>query len=173
MKVNLAAHVISNSVYAALKFLDAKGEANESALATATFVKQFNDIFDVLKSTFTRDPVPLRRPLQVNSQGHQFLKDSLEWLERFKLLNPKASTQLQCVKGWQQSINVILLLLDILQNYGVKFLRTRQICQDSLELFIGKIRLAKSEVSNMFRVCSLVCQNSHSITDPCTCYWQL
>lgn len=60
MKVFLAAQVLSNSTSVALRFneFDLKNQDFANASATATFCKNFNDIFDLLnvRNKFCKTP---------------------------------------------------------------------------------------------------------------------
>lgn len=138
MKVKLAAQVFSHTTAAALETLCAKGELKPDSLATSNLIRKFNDVFDCLNSSSSKDSVRLRRPISTNSKIVEFLKDSYEWLDRLEKRNEKRKCTF--IKGFRQSIQVVLQLIDDLTKKGVPFLSTRNLCQDGLELFFGKIR---------------------------------
>jgi len=139
MKVKLAANVLSNSVSAALDFSVATGVMDSSVTATSSYCKFFNDLFDVLNSSSSRDKVPLRKPLSKKGNSVEFLDNAVEWLKQLKQLN--AGRRNFFINGFIQNINAILLLKKKLDELGVSYLSTRHLCQDPLELFFGKIRL--------------------------------
>jgi len=63
MKVNLAAQVLNNSVSDALTFVedDLKLPEFSQALATATFCKYFNDLFDLMNSRNLYNKIETKR----------------------------------------------------------------------------------------------------------------
>ena len=69
MKVELATAVLSNSVAAALDFYSANALFGINVLSTSSYLKRFNDIFDVMNSSNSRDPNKLKRPLSTTSDG--------------------------------------------------------------------------------------------------------
>jgi len=78
MKVKLATNVLSHSVAAGLHFMVATNALPPDALATAAYCQRMNDIFDVLNSTYSKDPVVLRRPLHQASKTVEFISSSKE-----------------------------------------------------------------------------------------------
>ena len=141
MKVKFATHVMSNTVSSALDTLISANEIDTSAAATSSFLKHFNDLFDCLNSLTLKDKVPLRRPISIGSETIAYLKESIGWLKELQEAN---NTKVKFIMGWVQSIRVVLELVEILSGMGIKYLSTRNLCQDPLELLFGKIRtLAK------------------------------
>ena len=63
MKVIFAAQMVSNTVSAALNYHVASGSIKAAAYATSTFLKNFNDFFDIFNSSSHREKTPLRRPI--------------------------------------------------------------------------------------------------------------
>ena len=141
MKVKLAAQVLSNSCAAALDVYIGNNLMSAATTATSQYCKTFNDLFDILNSSSPRDPVPLRRPLWDQSKSTQKLKEFKEWLEGLELLNKDLRNKF--MKGWIQDINVLLALLSALKEEGIKYLSTRNLCQDPLELFFLNIRYSQ------------------------------
>lgn len=178
MKVKIASQILSNSSAAALNFLIATNKIPSAAAATSSYCKTFNDIFDVLNSSSPKDRVRLRRPLHKQSPSIGFLQKAKLWLSNLCDLNthrPKCPF----IMGWVQTINATMQLLNILQPHGVKYLSTRNINQDPLELFFGKIRLrqqfpnahmfidsyAKSSIASLVRApLTGNCENDDSST---------
>jgi hypothetical protein len=139
MKVKLAALVLSNSVAAALDTGLAQTTYNAAVAATSSYCKKINDIFDVLNFATPKCSVPLRRPISTNSEHFKFLHEFLPWLQELQNLNAKKRCSF--INGWIQSINVILQLRVRLDEHNLPYLSTRNVCQDGLECFFGKIRL--------------------------------
>ena len=98
MKVKLAAQVQSNSVSAGIDFCVAKNEFPPAASATSTYLKKFNDIFDILNSSSPKDKTPLRRPLHLQSQSISVLENSLIWLKNLQDLN--SSRKCHFIREW-------------------------------------------------------------------------
>ena len=138
MKVKLAAHVLSRSVSVALDYMVAEGAIDESALATSKFCLTFNDLFDIMNSSSPRDKVILRRPLHVESPSLKVLTHAKVWLK--KLARNNGNRKCYFIGGFIQSINVLLDLIKELKELGHPYLSTRNLCQDPLELFFGKVR---------------------------------
>jgi hypothetical protein len=139
MKVVLAANVLSNSVSAGIDACVASNLMEAGAAATSAYIKLFNDLFDVLNSSSPKDKTPFRRPLLLQSKSIIFLKDCKEWLTKLQELN--SSRKPRFIRGWIQSINVVLELQNTLTAQNLPYLSTRNLCQDPLELFFGKVRL--------------------------------
>jgi len=141
MKVKLAVQILSHSVAAALNTSIAKNESSSEAAATSEYCQRFNDLFDHLNSSSSKDSVPFRRPLHQNSKSISFLKEQIKWLEQLQALNKRRCS---FINGFIQSIQVVLELNKYLTDKGYPYLATRRLCQDGLELFFGKVRhLAK------------------------------
>ena len=139
MKVRFATQVLSNTVAASLETLADERTMAEDAYATSIYCKNFNDLFDTLNSSFSSDSVELRRPLCEGSKGVSFLTEALKWLEDLQEIN-NWRKPVKFIGGFRQTIRVILMLLQNLREHGLKYLSTRHICQDSVELFFGRIR---------------------------------
>ena len=138
MKVKLAANVLSHSVSAALNLYVATNRLQSAALATSSFCSWINDIFDFLNSLYFHDSVILRRPFKQSQSGLKFLEDALKWLERLKLLN--SESRCRFIDGFIQSLNVVKLLSQDLRQSEIQHLSTRNLNQDYIEQFFGKIR---------------------------------
>lgn len=141
MKVKLATQVLSNSCAAALNYLVSNNTMPQKVLATSEYCKKFNDLFDISNSTNFKTPVPLRRSMNLSSEGYRLLADYPRFLQEMKALNADRP-QVKFIDGWIQNINVLLKLVpQIEKKYGLPHLCTRNLCQDPLENFFGRIRL--------------------------------
>ena len=74
MKVSIAANVLSNSVAAAIDYMVASGALESACLATSTYAKKINDLFDCFNSISFFDHCPLRKPLIKGSISEDFLR---------------------------------------------------------------------------------------------------
>jgi len=138
MKVKLATQIMSHSVAAALDYMVAINRLESDALATSAYCKMVNDIFDTLNSLSSRDSVMFRRPLHSKSPSIVFLTSAKEWLYELQRMN--LPRRCHFINGFIQSINVILQLNTHLAQLKFPYLSTRNICQDPLELYFGKVR---------------------------------
>lgn len=138
MKVKIAANVLSNTVARAIKLCVERELMEPSAKATMTYLKRFNDMFDILNSSSPFDDVEKRKPLHMCSEQINYLKESAKWILEVKSLNTDRVNFF--LDGWVQSINAVLELSKILSEYDIHYLSTRNLCQDHLEMFFGKIR---------------------------------
>lgn len=141
MKVKLASQVISKSFAAALNYAISKNQISSAAAATSSYCSKFNDLFDVFNSSNSKDKVPLRRPISIGSSGASFLQESHSWLSQLQKLN--LSRRNVFLKGWRANITALFILLEDLKKYQIKYLSIRNLCQDPLELFFGKVRQLK------------------------------
>jgi hypothetical protein len=139
MKVKLASQVLSNSCASSLEYLVSCNKMHPSVLATSVFCKKFNDLFDIMNSSNLKCAVPLRRALQSSSEAHNLLKKFPSFIEELKNLNMSRS-KVKFMDGWIQSIKVVLKLLPYMNSLGLPYLCTRNLCQDPLENFFGRIR---------------------------------
>ena len=143
MKVNLAAQVLSNSCAAALDATIALNQSDASSAATSTYLKKFNDLFDVFNSSSSKDKVPLRKPYRLteSSASSEFLNLAKSWLLELQEMNSHRRNSF--ISGWIENITALSLLSEDLRPLGMKFLSVRNLCQDPLELFFCKIRQMK------------------------------
>jgi len=123
-----------------LRKLVSEKKMNEEVLSTGIYCKTFNDLFDVMNSCTSSDKVPLRRPLAECSEGEVVLNEALHWLDELEKCNKENRYKTKFIRGFRQSIRVILLLLNDFKKRGLNFLSTRRLCQDLLEAYFGKIR---------------------------------
>lgn len=142
MKVKYAAQVLSHSVAASIEYLVSINKMEPEALATSTYCRRFNDLFDCLNSSSPFDIVKFRRPLTVNSDSSIYIQECLNFLENLQASNSHRKPKF--ISGFRQSINVVLQLNETLSARGIPYLSTRKLCQDPIEHFFGKIRILSS-----------------------------
>ena len=92
MKVSLAAQVLSHSVSAAALALVARNlygpSLNVSSVqATSVFCSKFNDFFDILNSSSSKDTCKLRRPFRLTPETEQYIDESISWLKTLRQEN--------------------------------------------------------------------------------------
>ena len=151
MKVKLATQTLSHTVSSALCLLVSNNLIDVSAAGTSEYCKTFNDIFDVMNSSSSADHVQFRKPIFPQSSSVNFLKESLIWLKELEEVN--STRRCHFIRGFRQNITVLLELNSTLNSLGVPFLSTRNICQDPLENFFGKIRQL-SKFPDSFAFCT-------------------
>lgn len=137
MKVKLAVQVLSHSTSTYIKYLVHKNKMPKDSLATSKYCKLFNDLFDIFNSGTFKCKVPLRRALKTD-ETQTVLNNYIKFLEDLQHLNKKRGVKF--IKGWLQNINVLLKLGPFLNSQGITHLKTRNLCQDPLENFFGRIR---------------------------------
>ena len=110
-------------------------------MATSAFLSKFNDIFDVFNSmgdiTKSKYGVPIKR----NSVHIDFLKHMKDWIAKLKYVTYNrdgskkvlAATNLPSFRGWIQSINALLLLVDDVIADEIPSLCTNRLNQDCVE----------------------------------------
>ena len=143
MRVCLAAQVLSHSVAAGITTLSVLSDKlDNNAINTAHFIEKFDSLFNVFNSANLNDAHKLRRPIKHDSDHVEFLKETLQWLQCVKPLNPgRSRSTLPCLEGWKLSVSCLLSLWNHLcYECGVDFLLTRKLNQDCLENFFSTIR---------------------------------
>ncbi|KAF2879279.1 hypothetical protein ILUMI_26897 [Ignelater luminosus] len=138
MRVKYAAQIFSYTVSAAIKTASITKEVNSvTALDTADFIENINDIFDALNSRVLHDPNPKRRPLSVfNNKTTTILQNRIQYFQNIDVFEGNTKrNNIYCLDGFQWTLKSILLLWDHLRKLRVKFLN-----QDSLENFFSVIR---------------------------------
>jgi len=139
MKVKFATNVLSHSVSAALLDLVAENQMPSTALATSCYCQMFNDLFDLMNAISPNDKVKLRRPLHGgNKSTSAFMEEANAWLLKLKRNNDKRKNSF--ISGFIQNLKVLKALNEELTVAGFPYLSTRNINQDCLELFFGKVR---------------------------------
>ncbi|KAF2884419.1 hypothetical protein ILUMI_21743 [Ignelater luminosus] len=137
MRVKYAAQIFSHTVSAAIKTVSITKEVNSvTALDTADFIENINDIFDALNSRVLHDPNPKRRPLSTT-----ILQNGIQYFQNIEVFEGNTKrNNIYCLDGFQWTLKSILLLWDHLRKLGVKYLLTGFSNQDSLENFFSVIR---------------------------------
>ncbi|KAF2890908.1 hypothetical protein ILUMI_15265 [Ignelater luminosus] len=143
MRVKYAAQIFSHTVSAAIKTASITKEVNSvTALDTADFIENINDIFDALNSRVLHDPNPKRRPLSVfNNKTTTILQNGIQYFQNMEVFEGNTKrNNIYCLDGFQWTLKSILLLWDHLRRLGVKYLLTGFLNQDLLENFFSVIR---------------------------------
>lgn len=143
MRVKFAAQVFSNSVFAAILTCFATGQLkSETAMDTATFIRNINNIFDCLNSRILRDCNPYRCALSVYKLLPQkTLEEALDLFKTIEIFEgDKLRSNIYCIDGFIWTIQGILQLWTELQNEGKKFLLTSRLHQDPIENAFSVIR---------------------------------
>ena len=156
MKVKFATQVLSRSMSVAIKTLleqklkliskEDKIEVEiKDAISTAEFCENFNDLFDILNSSYSQqNRTENHKPLRINSESWKRLDEIKNWLLSLKVLdsdNEDKSNRFTFLQGFIQTINATKLLMqDLVANFGFEYLYTRHFCQDALENTFSTIR---------------------------------
>lgn len=148
MKVKFATQILSKSVADALLYLciDLKVTAFKDAQPTATFIKYFNDLFDVFNSRNRKAKYFFKRPFSdaTFQEMINFLNEMYSYICNLKLGNiPVVQSSrktgflgfLICIQSLKE-----LYELYVRERKQLKYILTNKISQDHLELFFGAIR---------------------------------
>ena len=146
LKVRYAAQVISHSVASALSVLVQLKVLSEEANVTASFLDQFDRLFNAFNSRTLHSPQPMGHAFTGTSGHIQFLKESQAWLTTVK--SKSRSEELPCLYGWRMAVRALLGLWEELSMQGFKFLLTSRLNQDCLENFFSRIRFSAGHVDN-------------------------
>lgn len=147
MSCFLAFQVLSNTVWAAISnYISKKLITDESACATADFIKAVNDLLDVLNSKFPKHYNPLKCAF-INSihQAH-ILENAKEIFSNIRKISHKPDKKISrppVFDGILLTINSLILLYEHLKTFDYTkdqdFL-TYRLNQDCLEFFFSVIR---------------------------------
>ena len=138
-RVNLAAQILSHSVYSALSFLVYINVLPKEATPTADFVKNCDSLFNIFNSGTSKNS---KKENGLPFTGHEKQKEKLSfllaWLDKTVINSPN---NIFCLDGWRLDIASLLgLFEDLKHNHGVKSLHTDRLNQDCLENFFSSIR---------------------------------
>ncbi|KAF2905576.1 hypothetical protein ILUMI_00604 [Ignelater luminosus] len=145
MKVKLATQIFSHKLATGLETVVQTGEIKSKTMEnTAQFLKKMNTLFDILNSRLLKDENPYRRPLSVrNPKVENVLRESLQWVSEWKVLNPKTKKErknIYCISGLQHTIRGVLEIWSDLREEGYSFLLTSRLQQDLLEKLFSAVR---------------------------------
>lgn len=139
MKVKLASQVFSHSVAVAMHTYIEFNVLPKEATATAHFISKMNDLFDLLNSNNLQD----FRAFMGTDKQKTLLQEMHYVFQNINVLSfdeKNVTNKLKFLSGWRLTIKSILLLWEILQAKGYKYLFTRNLNQDCIENFFGQIR---------------------------------
>ena len=142
MKVSYACQVMSKSVAAAIMTHVSFKSLPPEAADTASFLERMDNLIDCFNSrTLLSKLKPHKAALSSKSVHNQFLKDSLQWIQKWNVIG--ARSQLPCVYGLQVTISALLQLWDCLRTEcSFQFLLTSRLNQDCLENLFSIVRQA-------------------------------
>lgn len=147
MKVCVAAQVLSHTTGAFLYSLVSLGVLESRAVATATFVKEVDTLFDSFNGRSKNAPEgkKLRSAVYEGSPHHKYWLEASDIVKNwtFKRLNKSGSIKSSRPPsqiGWLVSLNAIQGIWKELASKGISMLRPRSLNQDPLENLFGAIR---------------------------------
>ena len=106
------------------------------AEATAEFVEIFDNLFDIMNSSYLFSAKKLHRPISLNSHEQmEYLQKAEKYLAG--LVPQGRKSELPFLSGWIRNIKSLRLLLN---DTELTYIRTRRICQDMIENLFGQIR---------------------------------
>jgi len=169
MKVFLAAQVLSNSVSAALRFLefDLKNIDFANAFPTATFCKNFNDIFDILNvwNKFCKTPSRISITKDSLPELKQKVEEYVKYIEQLEInVKIKKSNKENCdCDTIRKSVvhsdsvktgfiiclkNVYNLAKYLIENNFIEYMLSYKLSQDHVEMFFSSIRRMNGHNNN-------------------------
>ena len=144
MKVKYATQALSHTASAAIEIYVSLGRLPSSACGTAELFSKLGDTFDCLNSSTFNSPKIFRRPITSSSPHVKFLKEILKFVPKIRVINKSTNKDvtnlLKCLNALQVTISAVFNLWHHLQSAGQKFLLTRWLNQDCLEIFFGSVR---------------------------------
>ena len=145
MRVKLADQIFSHSVAAGITLYASLGGFSKGAIGTAEFLERVDKIFDTCNSLSFKNAKKQRRPFSQASPHLKIMKDGIQLFKSLKVINKATkedkTNKLKCLNGWLITLNSMISLWEkLFQSGTISFLVTRQLNQDSLEIFFGSIR---------------------------------
>lgn len=149
MNVKLAAETLSNSVADALEFLQKDCDQFKDAAATAEYIRNINDAFDIMNSTKSDGANGFKRPISRETIG-EFTERFEEIIAYIKGLRVdgesvsilKSISNTPYIGFLNNMINFISFFEDYVLTGKIKsgMLITHRLCQDLIETLFGCIR---------------------------------
>ncbi|XP_030758398.1 uncharacterized protein LOC115884077 [Sitophilus oryzae] len=156
MKVSIAAQVFSQRVASLMRGLARLGPQHmpPSGLETAELLLFMDKAFDSLNggAIFNKSGKELQRAVSDTTKHEEFWKEAIEVFNSMEFFNDKRKRILPpSIKNWCHTLKAFLYIWPKLKNDGFKFLCSRNINQDPLENFFGRIRSHGSR--NVYPTC--------------------
>lgn len=147
MKVKLATQLLSKSVADSLDFCREKLRISDfkDSLATAEFIRIFNDLFDVLNSRNLKK-IDYKQPLNLNNKSRilDFLDKAENYIIGLRTSEGDLLTQSRRKTGFVGLLVCIkstkALFQHLIEENRIKFMSMYRFSQDHLELFFCNIR---------------------------------
>lgn len=147
MKVKLASQVFSHSVAVAMHTYIDFGQISPKATATANFIENMNQLFDILNSSNLENCHAFMGTANqidfLNTMDTLFLNLKITDENKKNITN-----RLKFIYGWRITISSTLKIWELLRTRGYRFLLTRNLNQDCLENYFGQIRNASGNARN-------------------------
>lgn len=144
MRVKFATQVFSDSVAAGMMTMVTRKQLGIECMDTIELIKNMNRLFDLMNSSNSSNA------FKGSVKDIFFLNSMVQFFNNLQIHNSAGKNVtkiLKCCKGWCITINAILQLFEDLKN-DYRFLMTRRLCQDCLELFFGQIRSQNGDCRN-------------------------
>ncbi|CAG4986368.1 unnamed protein product [Colias eurytheme] len=141
MRVKLATQIFSHSVAMGIYSKASTNELPAGAVATATFLEHFNNLFDLLNADAPdrQEGKPYKTNLTAKSPHKDFFKKSVKFINDIEFIGCRRKPPSQ--GGWLKLLNGYERLWDnLLKKHQIKSIATRRINQDPLENCFGCIR---------------------------------
>ncbi|GFO40529.1 transposable element p transposase-like protein [Plakobranchus ocellatus] len=139
LRVNLAEHILSDSVIAGIATMVNFSALPPGAMAIAHFAEKLDQRFNCFNSKALLSKQVMGHAISLNSEHLIFLNETQEWLNTVRANNQFGS--IFCLEGWKLTISCVKMLWDdVRENYGFRYLLTDRLNQDCLENLFSVIR---------------------------------
>lgn len=153
MKVRLATQLFSSSVYAGMMTMIKLGIMKTEAMATAKFVKQIDDLFDLVNMSKYSQDKPSRCTRDLFENFSRFDKH-INLIRSLEI--PRYPHEPMFFKGLEVTLRGIKKLCIDLKTEGYTHVYTRQLQQDCLENFFSAVRMkggfCRNPTARQFRI---------------------
>lgn len=139
MRVKLATQLMSRTVYAGIMTMIKLKLMKQEAKATGMFVKQVDDLFDLLNISKYSDDKPSRCASALFKNLQRF-DEHLKFLNSITIPKYPHKTP-EFLKGLKITVNGIKMLCNDLKAEGYQYVLTRHLQQDCLENFFAAMRM--------------------------------
>lgn len=147
MSVRLASETLSNSVADSMEFMQQECEQFNDVGGTVKFIRIFNDIFDIMNSTTSKNAIGFKRPISRLTAPELFSRfdTAMEYISQLKVEGETkpilfSSINTAFVGFYNNMISFKGIFNDYVQTNRIDQIICHRFSQDLLESFFGYIR---------------------------------
>lgn len=140
--VKFSIELFSRTVAAALNFhVNTKMVVKEAA-DTVIFIELMNNLFDMLNSSTLSSDYEFKKAYRGTEEQNQFFDAALEFLQQLIMVDKDGHVieKISFVTGLLTTIKSLVNLIQDLQKENVKYLLTKNLSKDCMEIYFNRVR---------------------------------